>query len=77
MSLSMKNHSLFEKYRSVIVSFRDVKDRKDLLLEDSGEKYDGRGQIIIERGQFSETNLHGAVHDRAHFKIMKRGQPTS
>ena len=38
MSLSMKNHSLFEKYRSVIVSFRDVKDRKDLLLEDSGEE---------------------------------------
>lgn len=34
----MKNHSLFEKYRSVIVSFRDVKDRKDLLLEDSGEE---------------------------------------
>ena len=41
------------------------------------EKYDGRGQIIIERGQFSETNLHGAVHDQSHFKIMKRGQPTS
>lgn len=38
MSLSMKPHSLFEKYRSVIVSFRDVKDRKDLLLEDSGEE---------------------------------------
>ena len=37
------------------------------------EKYDGRGQIIIERGQFFRTNLHGAVHDRPHFKIMKRG----
>lgn len=48
-----------------------------LVFSKETEKYDGRGQIIIERGQFSETNLHGAVHDRAHFKIMKRGQPTS
>lgn len=42
-----------------------------------GEKYDGRGQIIIERGQFFRTNLHGAVQDRPHFKIMKRGHLTS
>lgn len=41
------------------------------------EKYDGRGQIIIERGQFFRTNLHGAVQDRPHFKIMKRGHLTS
>ena len=44
---------------------------------DLTEKYDGRGQIIIERGHFFRTNLHGAVHDRPHFKIMKRGHLTS
>lgn len=34
----MKNQSLFAKYRSVIASFRDVKERKDLLLEDFGKE---------------------------------------
>ena len=47
------------------------------LLHWFTEKYDGRGQIIIERGQFFRTNLHGAVQDRPHFKIMKRGHLTS
>ncbi|MFR1025843.1 MAG: hypothetical protein ACLSE8_05250 [Parasutterella sp.] len=31
------------------------------------EKYDGRGQIIIERGQFFRTNLHGAVQGSTAF----------
>lgn len=34
----MKNQTLFAKYRSVIAAFRDVKDRKDLLLEDFGKQ---------------------------------------
>lgn len=34
----MRNKSLFAKYRPVIASFTDVKSRKDLLLEDFGEK---------------------------------------
>lgn len=41
------------------------------------EKYDGRGQIIIERGQFFKTYLYGAGYDQAHFKIMERGHLTS
>lgn len=41
------------------------------------KKYDGRGQIIIERGQFFHTNLHGAFHDRPQFKTMMRGHLTS
>lgn len=41
------------------------------------EKYDDRGQIIIERGQFFKTYLYGAGYDQAHFKIMERGHLTS
>lgn len=51
--------------------------RTTLKIIIQAEKYDGRGQIIIERGQFFRTNLHGAVQDRPHFKIMKRGHLTS
>ena len=36
--MEMKNQSLFSKYRSVVASFKDVKDRKDLLLKDFGEE---------------------------------------
>ena len=36
--MEMKNQSLFSKYRQVIASFKDVKDRKDLLLKDFGEE---------------------------------------
>ena len=53
------------------------KERPWKLEIQNSEKYDDRGQIIIERGQFFKTYLYGAGYDQAHFKIMERGHLTS
>ena len=47
--MEMKNQSLFSKYRSVVASFKDVKDRKDLLLKDFGEERMDFFEINVEK----------------------------